>query len=195
MIHKTPVEVLMDEHRLIERILKIVAAASNRLASREEVEVSIFERAIDFIRTFADRCHHRKEEDTLFPVFEQRGIPRQGGPIGVMLEEHEAGRRYVRSMAEALEKYKAGDSSQAEAVVENALSYVELLSQHIPKEDNILYPMGDRLITDEDRRRLIERFEEIEEKEIGEGVHEHYHRLVEELEREIGVRSPTETPP
>jgi len=187
MEHKPPIEVLMDEHRLIERMLKVITTASNRLNSGKEVDMSVFERAVDFIRTFADRCHHRKEEDTLFPTFERRGIPRYGGPIGVMLQEHEMGRRYVRGMVEALEKYKAGDRSQGKVIAENALSYVGLLAQHIPKEENILYPMGDRFITDEDRRRLLERFEEIERKEIGEGVHEHYHHLVEELEGEVGV--------
>ncbi len=181
-----PIEVLMHEHRVIERMLKVLTAASNK-AEAGEVDEELFERAIDFIRTFADRCHHAKEEETFYPLIEQRGIPKEGGPIGMMLQEHDMGRDYVRGMDEALRKFKDGDKSQAGVISRNAAGYINLLSQHIQKEDNILYPMGNRVISDSDREALIERFEELEEKEIGKGVHEKYHRLVEELEAKLNL--------
>ena len=177
----------MHEHRLVERMLNILNEASRKIAAGGDVDVDLFEKAIDFIKTFADRCHHMKEEGELFPTIEQKGIPKEGGPIGMMLHEHSIGRGYVRGMEEALRRYKAGDKSQAQVLVQNARGYANLLAQHIMKEDNILYPMANRVLNDADRKKLDSQFERIEEKEIGEGVHEKYHHRVEELESSAGI--------
>lgn len=182
-----PIESLMHEHRMIERMLNVLNEASRRAETSGELDLYIFEKAVDFIKTFADRCHHMKEEGEFFPLIERKGIPNQGGPIGMMLHEHDIGRGYVRGMEEALRKYKAGDKSQTQVVIQNARGYANLLAQHIMKEDNILYPMGNRVLTEADRKKLAIRFEEIEEKEIGEGVHEEYHHMVEGLETRMGI--------
>ncbi len=183
-----PIEVLMEEHRVIERMLRIMSEASGQIEAGKEVDVDLFEKTIDFIRNFADRCHHLKEENILYVLIEQRGIPKEGGPIGMMLQEHDIGRDYVRGMDEALRRYKAGDRSQAMVISRNAVGYINLLSQHIMKEDNILYPMGNRVMSDADRKTLLEKFEEVETKEMGQGVHERYHHIIEDLEGKTGHR-------
>ena len=111
---------------------------------------------MEFIKTFADTCHHGKEEDILFVAMENAGIPRDTGPIGVMLREHEMGRSYVRDMSEAVEKYKTSEPMYSSQFAENAEKYIELLTQHIDKEDNILYPMADMQLSEEKQRDLIE---------------------------------------
>jgi hemerythrin-like domain-containing protein len=179
-------DVLMREHRGIERMLRILEVAAARVERGQSVPAAVFTRAIEFIRGFADGCHHAKEERTLFPVLEARGIP-QEGPIGVMLREHEEGRQYVRAMAAATDGYERGDPAARQALVENARGYTTLLRQHIMKEDSVLFPMSDRVLSEEDQRQLVERFEEIEREEVGEGVHERYHGTIEELERELGL--------
>lgn len=180
-------ENLKEEHRVIERMLKILDVACNRLQRSEDVSPEIFEKAIDFIKTFADRCHHGKEQDTLFPFLGERGIPTREGPIAVMLMEHDQGRRYVKGLAEALAKYEGGDKAAKVAIVENARGYVDLLAQHIYKEDNILYPMGDRVLSQSDNKELLEKFEKIEREIIGEGKHEYYLHMVDELEKKLGI--------
>jgi len=182
-----PIESLMHEHRMIERLMNVLNESMRRIEAGAEVDVDLFEKAIDFIKNFADRCHHMKEEGELFVIFAQKGIPDQGGPIGMMLNEHHIGRDYVRGMEEGLRRHKSGDRSQAQVLVQNARGYINLLSQHIMKEDNILYPMGNRLLSNADRKKLISRFEEIETEDIGEGVHEKYHHLIEDLENRIGL--------
>ncbi len=177
----------MHEHRLVERMVNILNEASRRIESGGEVDVDLFEKAVDFIKTFTDRCHHMKEEGELFPAIEQKGIPKEGGPIGMMLHEHDIGRGYVRGMEEALRKYKPGDRMQAATLVQNARGYANLLAQHIMKEDNILYPMANRVLNEADRKKLVSEFDRIEEKEIGKGVHEKYHHLVEELENRANI--------
>jgi hemerythrin-like domain-containing protein len=128
----------------------------------------------------ADRCHHAKEEDLLFVAMEEAGIPRQGGPIGVMLHEHTLGRGYVQGMADGLAAYKMGGGGAQ--VAGNARGYVELLTQHIHKEDHILYPMADRALSAAKQAELAEGFERVERERVGPGKHEAYHALLDRLE-------------
>ncbi|HEY4698768.1 MAG TPA: hemerythrin domain-containing protein [Nitrososphaerales archaeon] len=182
-----PIDALMHEHRMIERLMNVLNESIRRVEAGAEVDVDLFEKSIDFIKNFADRCHHMKEEGELFSIFAQKGIPDEGGPIGMMLKEHHIGRDYVRGMDDGLRRYRAGDKSQAKVLTQNAKGYIDLLSQHIMKEDNILYPMGNRLLSNADRKKLSSRFEEIETVEMGGGVHEKYHHLVDDLENRIGL--------
>jgi hemerythrin-like domain-containing protein len=178
---------LRTEHRAIERMLAILEAAARRLEQGERVRPEVFRQSVDFVRSFADRCHHAKEEENLFPRMEARGVPRQGGPIGVMLFEHEEGRTFVGAIAGAIDAYESDGLSAAGVIAENARGYVDLLRGHIAKEDNVLFPMADRVLTPTDQAELEQRFEQIETERMGPGVHERYHQLLDELERELGL--------
>jgi hemerythrin-like domain-containing protein len=178
-----PTDELKEEHQVILRMLKVLEKASQDLEEGKQVNPEVFQKAVDFIRNFADRCHHGKEEDTLFPLMEKFGIPKEGGPLGVMLHEHTLGRNFVKGMAEAAEKYEKGDKSAIRSLVENARGYAGLLAPHIHKEDNILYPMADRAIPEKEQKILEEKFEKVEKEIMGEGKHHQYLRLVEELEK------------
>ncbi len=179
-----PTDVLMQEHRVIERMLNILNNAADSVEKGEDVPMTVFEEAIDFIRNFADKWHHSKEEDMLYPAMERRGVPAHGGPIGVMLVEHDMGRKFVSGMAAAVERYKKGDEGAKEAIVENARGYASLLGEHIPKEDTILYPMANQVLSPKDNGELMERFEKVE-KEMGEDVHHRYEALVKKLENNV----------
>jgi hemerythrin-like domain-containing protein len=173
-------EVLMSEHRVIEKVL----AAVEKLAQRPgPIPIEPWEKALDFIRNFADRCHHLKEEGLLFPALEEHGIPREGGPIGVMLMEHEEGRGYVRAMAAALSAAGQDPGGAKERLVQNARGYLRLLREHIAKEDQILFVMVDAHLEAHEQKKLLEQFEEHESKEMGSGFHERYLELARELER------------
>jgi len=176
-----PTEQLKEEHKAIKVALSILSNVSKKLKSGETVNQEDLGRILEFIKSFADTCHHGKEEDLLFVAMEKVGIPRDRGPIGTMLREHETGRSYVRSMSEAIEKYKAGETSYSSQFIQNAGRYVELLTQHIDKEDNILYPMADTQLSEEKQRQLIEEFEKLEQERIGIGKHEELHELLHNL--------------
>jgi len=175
-------DILIHEHDVIERVLIILNIAADRLENGEEISGETFLQCVDFIRNFADHCHHAKEEKILFRLMEERGIPVEGGPIGMMLTEHENGRAFTRGMEEAAKRFIAGDISAKDDIIANARHYSELLSNHIYKENNILYPMGDRLFTSEDQHYLEKEFERVEKEVGGLAVHEKYHRWVNELE-------------
>jgi hemerythrin-like domain-containing protein len=177
-------QILMDEHRLIEHVLDAMQLASERVSRGEQMRPAFFINAALFIKNFADGCHHRKEEGVLFIAMNESGMPSEGGPIAVMLAEHEQGREFTREMKAAAEHWDAGDLSARPAVIQNAQGYVALLRQHIHKEDNILFPMADRLIPPERQQKVMEEFDRIELEETGAGVHEKYHALAEVLEKE-----------
>jgi len=112
---------------------------------------------------------------------QERGVPVEGGPIAVMLMEHDAGRRHVKAVAKALSSAGSGDASAIASVRSGLESYARLLRAHIDKEDNVLYPMADRLFTAEDQLWLAGAFDRVEAEEMGEGIHEKYHQMAHEL--------------
>ncbi len=177
-------DMLMHEHRIIEKMLHVLSNYSIKLEQKKKVQPAQLRACMDFIRTFADTCHHRKEEGVLFAEMEAHGMPSNGGPVGVMLAEHEMGRNYVKGMARAIDDYENCVANADQEFAKNARGYIGLLSQHINKEDNILYPMADDMLSDMDAE-LVERFEDVEKK-LGEGVHEKYENIVKELEKDSG---------
>ena len=179
-------EVLMEEHEVILRVLTALEKAVSKIPNGK-FKPDFFLEAADFIKNFADACHHAKEEGVLFVEMASSGVPVKGGPIGVMLAEHEQGRQYTRLMREAAETWHAGDTSAVEAVKANGMGYVNLLRQHIQKENNILFPMADRTIPAEKQSGIWEKFEQIEREETGEGVHEKYEALANKLEGEANI--------
>jgi len=177
----TPTETLRHEHEIIRLVLNGVHRGASSLAATLQGDPQWLDTIVDFVRTFADRCHHAKEEKHLFPRLRERGVPGEGGPIGAMLAEHEQGRAFIRRVAEAAAAARGGDQPALEAASRNLLGYVELLRGHIAKENDILFPLADRVLTEEDQRELAEAFDRVEAEELGEGVHERYHQLAHEL--------------
>lgn len=176
-------DILSEEHRVIERVIASLETGANRLSSGKEVSPDFFLLAADFIKGFADGCHHKKEEGVLFVAMQENGMPRNTGPLAVMLNEHEEGRRYTGGMRQAAERLKAGDQDAIPKIVENALGYAALLHQHIQKEDQVLFPMANQVIPVEQHEQIFEGFEHVEHEETGEGVHEKYLEIANELEK------------
>jgi hemerythrin-like domain-containing protein len=136
---------------------------------------------LDFLVNFVDRCHHGKEEDLLFPALQAKGIKKEGGPIGVMLDEHRRGREIIKALGLGLEKLKKGDPSAAGEFAREMRSYMELLDGHIEKENTILFPAAEDLLSEEEDEELFKGFERLEEERVGPGKHEAFHRLLERL--------------
>jgi len=136
---------LRDEH---QEILGVADAMQALLAEADagRWDFDTFADCVTFIRLFADACHHGKEEDLLFPELEQAGLPRNQGPIAVMLHEHQQGRAFARHMADHLDAARDGDA-RARATLRNAaVGYVNLIRGHIQKEDHVLFEMADQAV-------------------------------------------------
>ncbi|GAB4135259.1 Rrf2 family transcriptional regulator [Thermopirellula anaerolimosa] len=190
-----PTERLRQEHRVIERVLDCLQETAERSERGKGFDAAVAGQMLEFFREFADRCHHGKEEGHLFPAMEAKGFPRDGGPTGVMIYEHEQGRSLIRRMADALQAVSGGDASAQTAFTQAARAYCNLLRNHIAKEDQVLFVMADQAFSAEDQTRLAAAFEKVEAEEIGAGVHEKYHRLAEELAERLGVDSTPSNPP
>jgi hemerythrin-like domain-containing protein len=172
---------LMDEHRVIEQVLNCLEKLADRCQAGEKLDrISALE-ALAFFRNFADRCHHGKEEGHLFPLLEARGLGRQGGPTGVMLHEHEEGRGLVAAMARAVEQDAPLEFER------QARAYIGLLREHIRKEDHCLFPMAAGILSSTDAESLAQRFEQVENAEMGEGTHEHYLQVANDLADRLAV--------
>ncbi len=176
-------QVLRDEHEGILAMLAVVEAAAYRLKDGNTVPPALFTDSVSFFRNFADGCHHGKEELELFPKLVERGLPSEDGPVGVMLMEHDQGRAYVRGMADAVERYAKGDANATPSLIENTLSYVRLLREHIEKENGALFVMADQILSDEEQSTLYDAFEEIERTRTGPGEHEHYHAMIAQYQK------------
>ncbi len=136
---------LREEHTHILEVANALAVLV-RAAEEGRWDVDAFADCVTFIRLFADACHHGKEEDLLFPELEAAGMPRDQGPIAVMLHEHQQGRALARYMAGALDGARAGDP-EAQATLRNAaMGYVNLIRGHIQKEDHVLFEMADQAV-------------------------------------------------
>jgi hemerythrin-like domain-containing protein len=166
-------------------MLDATQETARQLAAGERVEPRVLEGLLEFFQLFADRCHHGKEEDLLFPKLAEKGMPSRMGPIGVMLAEHEEGRSLIRQMKEAAGEYAKGDVGAAARWVQAAGGYTILLHEHILKENNILFVMAERMLTDAEQQELYAAFEKVEVEKMGPGTHERLHALMEQLKAEI----------
>jgi hemerythrin-like domain-containing protein len=176
-----PTDELRHEHEIILHMLSGAERTAQSIQSAGAVDAKKVEDIIDFSRHFTDGCHHAKEERNLFVRLQEHGMPQGQGPIAVMLQEHETGRECIQSIETALKVHQAGDVGAAYTIGRNMLEYVELLRAHISKENNVLLPLSDRLLTPNDQRSLEESFKAIEEHEVGAGVHEKYHRMAHDI--------------
>jgi hemerythrin-like domain-containing protein len=173
--------ILRQEHEIILKMLDAADDIASRLEQNTSVARDSLRDVVEFFQVFADRCHHSKEEDFLFPALEAKGLPRNGGPVGVMLFEHELGRATVRRMADALAAYESDPGAAGDAWAAASREYSALLRAHIQKENNILFVMAERLLTDAEQDQLSQAFARVETEKIGSGTHERLHGMVDAI--------------
>ncbi len=164
---KTATENLENDHVHILRLTEVIMA----MVENRSNEIGHFELVVELIRKFADGLHHAKEEDLLFPLLGEKGFSPEMGPVAVMLNEHTRGRNFVRGALEGIEEFKSGKQGELQSIYENLGNYAILLQNHIDKENNILFPMTDQVFSDEEQRRLLVQFGEVENRAEAEFNH------------------------
>lgn len=157
-----PTEILSQEHRIIEHMLDALEEQIRAMEAGQPFPRRFFDEALDFFRNFADGCHHAKEENLLFPRMKERGVPERGGPIGVMLAEHDQGRAYLKAVRENLDAAGQGSAEARQRIVANSAGYIGMLRQHIQKEDNILFRMARMVLQPDDVAELGREFAAVE---------------------------------
>ncbi|MBI3569348.1 MAG: hemerythrin domain-containing protein [Gemmatimonadetes bacterium] len=180
-------DILMEEHRVIERVLDALETAVRHLDGQPPVRPGFFLDASEFISGFADGCHHRKEEGVLFGALVDSGLPKDDGAIAMMLDEHEQGRAFNRAIRDGARRLEAGDAAAARPLATAARGYVALLRDHIAKEDEMLFPLADEMIAPERLEDVLRGFAEIERQDAGVGAVERFHALAARLEEEAAA--------
>ena len=175
------IEVLMGEHRLIEQALGsletyAVAVFGDTLPHRD-----VIGEYAAFFGGFADACHHGKEEDILFQRMVERGFPRDVGPLAVMYDEHEQGRAHVKALAALAAGPGEPGGPERQLLLDHAGAYVPLLRQHILKEDHILYPMAERLLSGPELDAMSTQFDAFEARMHADGSYDRLRALADRL--------------
>jgi hemerythrin-like domain-containing protein len=175
------IETLMNEHRLIENVLDALVAFGDEVRRKGTTEKEELGKFAAFIRGFADACHHGKEEGVLFQAMVEHGFPRDGGPIGVMLHEHDEGRAMVRALAARAEQEGPWTDLDRAEIARVGFAFADMLRHHIQKEDGVLYPMAEQHLPPEALERVAEDCERFEAEQTGSGEHERFHALAASL--------------
>jgi hemerythrin-like domain-containing protein len=178
-----PIGPLMIEHRLIERMIDVLRIEASRIVEGKTVDPVLLDSAVDFIRTYADRTHHGKEEDILFKDLAERDLSSEDqGVMKELVNEHVYARQTVRGLVEAKERYLEGDASAIEAIVERLEALVSLYPAHIEKEDKAFFPASMKYLTRSEQDAMIEKMREFDRRMI----HEKYKSVVDRFEQRSG---------
>ncbi len=152
---KSASEILVKEHTTILLSLNILNEICNRIMDGIDVPVEDIIWLLNFQKIFSDRNHHGKEEGIFYPTLERSGISIERSPIAVMLTDHDMGRGFVNQMLDYLNKSPLNKSE----FIKLAHGYIATLKWHIEKENNILYPLGDKFLSKKKQKELFESFE------------------------------------
>lgn len=184
MTIENPIELLTQEHKYILKVVHALSIIDEDLAQGKQVDVNLIEKIISFMRSFADKYHHAKEEAVLFPAMEHKGVPKTGCPLAALRAEHEKGRKLVTTLNEAADAYAAGSSESVEEIRGAIAEIRQLYPSHIWKEDEMVFPMAQRLFSQEEMKKLSIDFKQAEN-EYGKN-HDQYIAFANELETLLG---------
>jgi len=156
-----PIGPLMEEHRVIEKLMPQIRQAVEAARREGTIDLRFVRLALDFVRIYADRCHHGKEEDILFKALDSKPMkPEHRKIMDELVEEHKVGRQKVRELSEAADAYRTGGAEQSKAALDTILDRLDFLASfypaHIEKEDKRFFlPVMD-YFDEKERTALIE---------------------------------------
>ena len=173
-------EELECEHRIIERVVAAMAVLAEKLQSGKKIQATVWPDLVEFLHIFADTCHHGKEEGYLFPLLEKKGVPVSGCPLAVLLNDHHKGQSLVADLRQTSEAYLRAPDTDKEALIGTLHRLVELYPAHIWKEDYLLFPMTNKILSDGEQEALSQGFKQ-HESPIGLDVHHGFEQLAEKI--------------
>ncbi|MEW5908973.1 MAG: hemerythrin domain-containing protein, partial [Thermodesulfobacteriota bacterium] len=178
---------LISEHELIERSMAVLKGCLDTVETGRYDSIQM-SRSIDFLLEIGDKIHNKKEEDFLFPLMQKRGIPSSGGPISVMLQEHQAERELLSKMLKELPGLSSASSSAKSGFKARGIEYLQIRANHIWKENDVLYPIGRKVFQDQDNIDLLNAFRNLDQALYGPEARTRYLKMVEEAETETETK-------
>jgi DUF438 domain-containing protein len=174
---------LVAEHEMIERAMAVLKSNLEKIDEAIKAPLQM-QRAIDFLLEFGDKIHNTKEEKFLFPLMGQKGMPVEGGPIGVMLMEHDAERNLLQRMMGELPNLVDATPVARQKFAADGFEYLTIRAEHIWKENDVLYAMGRKVFSDEDNTSLLGAFKTLDQQTYGDAAREHYAQMLAEVEKD-----------
>ena len=178
---------LVAEHEMIERAMAVLKSNLEKIDESVKSPLQM-QRAIDFLLEFGDKVHNTKEEEFLFPLMGQKGLPVEGGPIGVMLMEHDAERKLLQKMMAALPNLVEAAAASRQKFAAEGFEYLTIRAEHIWKENDVLYPMGRKVISEEENTALLDEFKTLDLQRYGNEARQHYAQMLAEVEKDSEAR-------
>jgi hemerythrin-like domain-containing protein len=175
-----PTEVLEREHRFIEKVVAACLATAEEIDAGGAIDADFLRRITEFMRSYADKCHHGKEEILLFPALVRKGVPMTGCPIGALTAEHVQGRHLVGGLVDSVALLGQADPEARAAILENLRGINRLYPNHIWKEDYLLFPMTLKVMPEPDLADLQEKFEQVD-RSMGMGILRGYEEFADGL--------------
>lgn len=180
------IELMREEHNNIKRMLGVIRRLCVKIVEGEQVDYYLFYKVIDFVRNYADKHHHLKEENVVFKEMSDKlGEAIARGPVYGMLAEHDLGRLFIYNLENAVGEVRRGNTEARVDVIGNAIGYVDLLSRHIEKEDSTIYEYARRRLSPESMAYVNERCDDAERSASQIKTQAKYLRLLEELEEQV----------
>ena len=165
MVANSPTEMLEAEHRVIAKVIGAAPVLADQCDAGHAVDVDLLGAIVEFMRTFANQCHHGKEELLLFPALGRKGVPLQGCPVcQALAAEHARGRVLVKELADATDAQRRGEPGAKELVTSALRGIAALYPNHIWKEDYLLFPMTNKVLNLEEQQLLSGEFEKVDER-------------------------------
>jgi len=174
-----PIGPLMIEHRLIERMIRLLDAHGKRICAGSPPDLSFLSDAVDFIRTYADRCHHGKEEDILFRDLGRKAlVPADAAAMSGLTKDHVWARDRVKELVDAAATWRSGATDAAGRIGKALEELASFYPEHIRREDREFFPISMKYFSGDEQKRMLAEMAEFDQKLI----HEHYRAVVSRFE-------------
>jgi len=177
-------DILKTEHVILERVLVTLDLAAVGAAHQKEVRPGFFIDAYGFVLDFTEGYHFKKEEEVLFKLLIDHGLPVEGGELGSLIEDHQQSHRYIRAMLDAAKLWEEGDREARAEVIWATSGYTSLLHTHITRENNVLFNLVAQETSKAEQAQMAEEFEKINLLVSGENLHEKYLKVAIAMEKE-----------
>ncbi len=184
-----PIEILLDEHKLVERVIKLVEKVRSKLKKKKDIPAPTFWKLVDFLRSYSDVIHHSKEEDILFMHMREHEAELSEevwDQIGILIDEHIQGLDLANEMHKAIREYQRGSASARKRILRAVTSYVDIMKAHFKAEEDDVFPAMVKVLSQAEKDKMNADFKRFDKLVGGEAAHRRYEEIVEELEKELG---------
>lgn len=177
------IKIMVAEHENIRKMLKVIRKVCYRVMTNGEYDIADFPKIIDFVRSYADKLHHGKEEDILFVTMNKEldKLAKSGAITGMFIE-HDNGRLYMANLEKGVNNYIAGDDEARLDIIANSICYADLLDRHIEKENTAMYKFAENQLSDEAKSFVETESQKVEDEALKAGIQEKYIQLLHQLE-------------